>query len=132
MASYIRILNSVKENRYKSDFLELEKIGRGGFASVYKCRNYVDDQVYAVKKITLRIKDIKDNFQKELDKVLQEAKFLAKVNHPNIVRYYNSWLEAIKSEPKKQKLSNKKQADPFKKDQRKIYFLSNTIRSNRH
>jgi translation initiation factor 2-alpha kinase 4 len=116
MASYIRILNSVKENRYKTDFNELEKIGRGGFASVYKCKNYVDDQVYAVKKITLRIKDIKDNFQKELDKVLQEAKFLAKVNHPNIVRYYNSWLEAIKSEVKKQqKLSNKKQTDPFKK-----------------
>ena len=81
---------------------------------MYKCKNYIDDQFYAVKKITLRIKDIKNSFQKELDRVLQEAKFLAKVNHPNLVRYYNSWFEVIKHDKKKTKLSNKKQPDPSK------------------
>ena len=96
--------------------MEIDKIGRGGFASVYKCKNYLDDQFYAVKKITLRIKDIKNNFQKELDRVLQEAKFIAKVNHPNLIRYYNSWLEVVKLEENKLKLSTKKQPDPCKKN----------------
>lgn len=40
------------------------------------------------------MKDLKKNFEYELQRVLDEAKVLAKVNHSNIVRYYNSWLEA--------------------------------------
>lgn len=50
--------------------------------------------MYAVKKVKLQFKDIRKNFDLELQKVLDEAKFLAKVKHENILRYYGSWLEA--------------------------------------
>jgi translation initiation factor 2-alpha kinase 1 len=78
----------------------MEKVGRGGYASVYKAKNKVDGHFYAVKKIKLRMKDVKKNFNRELQRVLDEAKFLAEVNHQNILRYYNSWLEVI-TKPKK-------------------------------
>ena len=53
----------------------------------------MDDQFYAVKKITLKIKDLKTNMEEEIERMLQEAKVLAKIHHPNVLRYYNSWLE---------------------------------------
>jgi len=61
---------------------------------VYKAKNCYDDHFYAVKKIKLQFQDIRKNFEQELQKVLDEAKFLAKLKHDNILRYYGSWLEA--------------------------------------
>lgn len=59
---------------------------------MYKVRNVLDDSLYAVKKIVLTIRDIKSKFQDELQKLLREARSLAQLNHPNIIRYYNSWI----------------------------------------
>jgi len=86
-------LKGVNDKRYISDFEEITKIGSGGFSSVFKVKNKLDDNFYAVKKIQLRIKDIKNDINAELERVLREAKFLAKVFHPNVIRYYNSWIE---------------------------------------
>jgi NIMA (never in mitosis gene a)-related kinase len=33
------------------EFVPMEKIGEGSFASVYKVRRLVDQQVYALKKV---------------------------------------------------------------------------------
>lgn len=43
--------------RYKADYEELEMIGEGGFGSVYRCRNRVDSNIYAVKKIIINYND---------------------------------------------------------------------------
>lgn len=37
-----------------NDFVILEKLGSGSFASVYKARRLVDQQIYALKKIDLK------------------------------------------------------------------------------
>jgi alpha-tubulin suppressor-like RCC1 family protein len=42
-----------EESRYVKDFEEIECIGKGGFGSVYKVKNKLDDRYYAVKKIKL-------------------------------------------------------------------------------
>jgi serine/threonine protein kinase len=94
------LAKSVLNNRWKNEFDQKEKIGQGGFASVYKARNFFDEHHYAIKKIKLRVKDIKGNMEEELERVLNESKFLARVNHQNVLRYYNSWLE-VSTKPKK-------------------------------
>ena len=73
---------------------------------MYKSRNLLDDQVYAVKKITLRVRDMKNKLEEEIERILQEVRLLAKVNHPNILRYYNSWLEVVSKDKKEHSPNN--------------------------
>jgi NIMA (never in mitosis gene a)-related kinase len=55
---------------------------------VNKVLSLVDSKEYVMKKIN--IKHIKIKHQKE---ALKEAQILRKVRHPNIIRYYNSFVE---------------------------------------
>ena len=48
-----RQISEAKYSRYDTDFEEVEEIGRGGFGSVFKARNRLDQRPYAVKKIKL-------------------------------------------------------------------------------
>ncbi|KAK9680845.1 hypothetical protein K7432_015818, partial [Basidiobolus ranarum] len=77
-------------SRYDTDFIEVRKLGRGGFGSVFKVQNKLDGSVYAIKKIRLR----SDKTRHE--KIFREIKFLSRLDHPNVVRYYGSWLENVK------------------------------------
>jgi serine/threonine protein kinase len=67
--------------------VQLKKIGRGGFGSVYKVQNVVDESFYAVKKINLKMKANKEMFKEELEKVLREVRTLASIKHSNIIGY---------------------------------------------
>jgi translation initiation factor 2-alpha kinase 1 len=82
------IHNELIFSRYSSDFKELEKLGRGGFGSVFRAKNILDDNDYAIKKII---------FKKEspefCEKVLRETRVISSLNHENIVNYHSSWLE---------------------------------------
>ncbi|KAF8984683.1 Eukaryotic translation initiation factor 2-alpha kinase [Entomortierella lignicola] len=76
--------------RYNHDFVEICKLGKGGFASVFKARNKLDGIEYAIKKIRLRsIGSSKIRYEK----IFREIKFLARLDHKNVIRYYSSWLE---------------------------------------
>ncbi|KAK9762175.1 hypothetical protein K7432_012345 [Basidiobolus ranarum] len=77
-------------SRYETDFIEVRMLGKGGFGSVYKVQNKLDGSVYAIKKI--RLKSDKTRHEK----VFREIKYLSKLDHPNVVRYYGSWLENSK------------------------------------
>ncbi|KAF9904344.1 Eukaryotic translation initiation factor 2-alpha kinase [Lobosporangium transversale] len=74
--------------RYKHDFVELCKLGKGGFASVFKARNKLDGIEYAIKKVRLR-----GGAKMKYEKIFREIKFLARLDHKNVIRYYSSWLE---------------------------------------
>ncbi|XP_056423402.1 interferon-induced, double-stranded RNA-activated protein kinase-like isoform X2 [Hyla sarda] len=64
-----------------AQFDNIDKLDKGAFGQVVKARKILDDKFYAVKIVQVR-----DN------KVLQEVTTLARLEHPNIVRYYNAWL----------------------------------------
>ncbi len=76
--------------RYALEFLERGRLGKGGFGAVYKSVNRLDGHDYAIKKIYLS-SDIRN--RRQLERVLREVKILAFLDHPNIVRYYQAWLE---------------------------------------
>jgi serine/threonine protein kinase len=84
----------VRYSRYASEFQELRALGKGGFGSVFQCKNSLDGRDYAIKKVCIRGASSDDaKFQIQLDRVLREVKNLAVLNHPCIVRYYTAWLE---------------------------------------
>jgi hypothetical protein len=76
-------------SRYKKDFDEVGRIGRGGFGSVYRCRQKLDGREYAVKKVKLSSYDEAKN-----KRLTREVKNMAALSaHANIVRYFGTWVE---------------------------------------
>jgi len=129
------------QSRYLKEFQELEFVGKGGFGAVYRVKNLLDGQEYAVKKLRLSCRpedylaaikatpEALEAAAEELEsstrvssgatspsnsqsrastdgqkllglskddiRIIREVQTFAKIsNHPNIVRYFNSWVEA--------------------------------------
>ncbi|KAJ1452590.1 kinase-like domain-containing protein, partial [Pelagophyceae sp. CCMP2097] len=76
--------------RYSLEFEERSALGDGGFGTVTLSVNRLDGTEYAIKKIRL---SSAIRWRPRLDKMLREVKILALLDHPNIVRYYQAWLE---------------------------------------
>lgn len=79
-------INNFK-SRYLTDFVPVNCLGKGGYGVVFKAKNKIDDCNYAIKRIAL------PNSNSSRERVMREVKALAKLEHPNIVRYFNAWLE---------------------------------------
>ncbi|KAM7209231.1 Anticodon binding domain of tRNAs domain containing protein [Naviculisporaceae sp. PSN 640] len=73
-------------SRYAQDYVEEARLGKGGFGEVVRARKMIDGRLYAIKKITQRS-------QETLSEILKEVRLLSQMNHPSVVRYYNTWLE---------------------------------------
>lgn len=73
-------------SRFANEWVEVGRLGKGGFGEVVKARNKLDGQVYAIKRI-------KQSSTSALDEVLSEVMLLSRLNHPYVVRYYTAWPE---------------------------------------
>jgi translation initiation factor 2-alpha kinase 4 len=73
-------------SRYANEWIEIGRLGKGGFGEVVKARNKMDGGVYAIKKI-------KQKTASALSEVLSEVMLLSRLNHPYVVRYYTAWPE---------------------------------------
>lgn len=81
-------------SRLHTEFKSMEPIGRGGFAHVFKAEHRLDSCLYAFKMIKFRSRS-SDIFTK----ILRECQSLARLDHPNIVRYHVAWIESGTSFP---------------------------------
>ncbi|KIZ01806.1 putative serine/threonine-protein kinase GCN2 [Monoraphidium neglectum] len=71
-------------SRYRSDFVELRRLGRGGFGVVVAATNRLDGRQYAVKKIRLQPGGSAGSY----GRILREVAALSRLQHPNVVRYF--------------------------------------------
>ncbi|NXG12661.1 E2AK4 kinase, partial [Sakesphorus luctuosus] len=78
-------------SRYYNEFEELKLLGKGAFGAVIKVRNKLDGCYYAVKRIRV------NPMSKQFRRIKGEVTLLSRLNHENIVRYYNAWIEKHES-----------------------------------
>lgn len=85
-----------RRSRYEETFEQIQLLGKGGFGRVYRVQHRLTQTEYAVKKIpvsAVRLRRIHERGKEELDNLYREVRVLSKLDHPNIVRFYDGWLE---------------------------------------
>jgi len=82
-------LQQKKINRI-NNYNIINNIGNGSFGSVFKCINNIDQQKYALKIIKLS--------SQKYEKILKEVRLMSTFNHPNIIKYYCSWIDYNKTD----------------------------------
>jgi serine/threonine protein kinase len=65
----------------------IKAIGKGKFAIVYRGRHIDDDSVVAIKRVSVDMMN-----DKAREKCLKEVRLLKSLDHPNIIRYIDSFL----------------------------------------
>lgn len=79
-----------EKSRLSTEFEILSGVGRGAFGDVLKVRNKLDNREYAIKRIPLTTRS-----RQLFKKMTREVELLSRLNHENVVRYYNSWIETV-------------------------------------
>lgn len=80
----------IDEGRLEKNFEGFEKIGQGGFGSVFKAKHKIDDSMYAIKMIRLKVAQSQNLMEY---KEIKEVRTMMKLNHKNVVRYYTCWFQ---------------------------------------
>jgi hypothetical protein len=80
--------NTTLINTYNKTFDEVKELGYGSFASVFKSQHKIDSKLYAIKKIIITDDLIDLGYD-----VFDEVKMLSSLDHPNVIRYYSSWVD---------------------------------------
>ncbi|GKY90546.1 hypothetical protein MPSEU_000028300 [Mayamaea pseudoterrestris] len=101
-------------SRYKSDFVEMGVLGRGGGGEVVKVRNRLDGRIYAVKKILLlqEAGRTAEAAAIQNQKLRREVTTISRLSHKNVVRYYQAWVEGDTAATAKSTPAKSDQADP--------------------
>ena len=69
------------------NFFLLKILGEGTYSTVYQAKNIETHEINALKVIKLEEFDAK-----EIENILNEVRILSSLNHPNIIRYVNSFV----------------------------------------
>lgn len=88
LVPYATPVITAEKSRLDTEFEFLNNLGKGAYGDVLKVRNKLDNRQYAIKRIPLPARS------KQLyRKMTREVELLSRLNHENVVRYYNSWIE---------------------------------------
>lgn len=116
-------------SRLQTEFEIMEFIGKGAYGDVISVRNKLDNREYAIKKIP-----ITKNTKHLEKKMTREVELLSRLNHENVVRYFNSWIELTLVDPKSLKENEDSESDNkwsmSRKNQRNNQIKSNIEESS--
>lgn len=84
----VPVLPMGTESRIETEFEVITWLGQGAYGDVLKVKNILDNRQYALKRIPLVSRS-----QKLFKKMTREVELLSRLNHENVVRYFNSWIE---------------------------------------
>jgi len=76
------------QSRINREYNDFQFLGSGSSAEVFRATNIIDLKTYAIKRIPLL--DFNTNS-------LRETRYLSHLEHPNVVKYYGSWIDLNKN-----------------------------------
>jgi wee1-like protein kinase len=82
-------MRATATSRYKTEFIELNRLGQGQFGSVFKAVNRFDGCVYAIKKM----KKTQKGANEESASLREVCAHAVLGKHEHVVRYYSAWCE---------------------------------------
>ena len=71
------------------DFEILLFLGKGAYGRVYKVRSKFNNKIYAMK--ILDLKSIRQKSKRGYELALHETKFLERLSHPHVIKYYKNF-----------------------------------------
>jgi serine/threonine protein kinase len=78
---------------FETEFAVDQLLGEGGFGRIYKCISRVDGRAYAVKLEQFWFKpQAYFDPSRVRDVMMNEALVLARLDHENVCRYFNTWV----------------------------------------
>jgi translation initiation factor 2-alpha kinase 1 len=77
-------------SRYQREFHQVRLLNSGSFGEVFQATSKIDRRDYAVKRVSFSAWGYSKD---SVSQVIREVHCLAQCDHPNVVRYYTSWLE---------------------------------------
>jgi wee1-like protein kinase len=92
-----RVGSSSEISRFRSDFTDVELIGKGSFSDVFRAKSRIDNQIYAIKRIKKQCTT--DGERRACQKEPTILSLLSHTSDKNpelachIIRYYASWFE---------------------------------------
>ncbi|KAH9905457.1 protein kinase-like protein [Xylariomycetidae sp. FL2044] len=112
----LALRTTTKRSHYQSVFQERALLGKGGFGKVYQCFNPLDQKTYAIKKIPLSPelgRRFCEGRHDKLQHILREVQALAKLDHPNVVRYHQTWFEEPQDMPREESHDGRQRPTPM-------------------
>lgn len=85
---HTQVLTPLGRCRLETEFEVMQWLGRGAYGDVLKVKNILDNRQYAIKRIPLTA-----HSRQIFKKMTREVELLSRLNHENVVRYFNSWIE---------------------------------------
>lgn len=70
------------------NYEKIRTVGRGAYGTVYLCRRRVDNYLVIIKQIP-----VEEMTKEERQSALNEVTVLSRFKHPNIIRYFDSFVE---------------------------------------
>lgn len=83
-----RLKKEVEIGDCLDDFEIIDILGKGAFGVVYKAVSKINRLEYVLKKLSTKNMD-----QEKSKSIVREVQLLKKLKHPNIITYYNSFIE---------------------------------------
>ena len=80
---------SKSDNKLSDDYIRLQKLGEGSFATVYKVQHKLSDQIRALKVIKKSTSISKNDD----DEIKNEINILKTLDHPNILKIFEFYSE---------------------------------------
>jgi eukaryotic translation initiation factor 2-alpha kinase 1 len=77
-------------SHYQREFIQNKVLGTGAFGQCFHATSKMDGLDYAIKRVAFSARGYSRDSVKN---VVREVHCLAVCDHPNVVRYYSSWLE---------------------------------------